>query len=323
MQKRSAKQLATAALLVAAGLILPYVTAHGFGLPGNILLPMHIPVLLCGFLCGPWYGAACGVLTPVLSSLLTGMPAAFPMLPIMVVQLLLMGLVSGLLYRSVSLNIFVALPGSIAAGLVGYAGMVQLLLFAQNPAAQQLSAITAAVRGLPGIVVQFLLLPLLVKVLERARIFPHPAKNKKDNALAQAIQLIKNGEASCVVIQHQTIVHTADGRGVSPLLNLYEKEPGLLDGAEVADKIIGKAAAVLLVLGKAKKVHGEIMSVAGQAYLQQHGIEVSFGRCVDMISNRNQTGICPIEQSVLEIDDAAEGLATIKQTLHSLAANAG
>jgi uncharacterized membrane protein len=45
---------------------------------GNILMPMHIPVLLCGFLCGPLFGAACGVLLPLLSSIMIGIPPIFP-----------------------------------------------------------------------------------------------------------------------------------------------------------------------------------------------------------------------------------------------------
>ncbi|WP_411655806.1 ECF transporter S component [Anaeromassilibacillus sp. SJQ-1] len=73
-QHRQAVRLTTTALCIALGLLLPTVF-HVFGTgAGTALLPMHLPVLLCGLLCGWQYGAACGILVPLLSSILTGMP---------------------------------------------------------------------------------------------------------------------------------------------------------------------------------------------------------------------------------------------------------
>ncbi len=71
----NARQLVMAALCAALGVVLP-VALHSIPNAGSILLPMHIPVLLCGLVCGPVYGLGCGVLTPLLSSLITGMPPA-------------------------------------------------------------------------------------------------------------------------------------------------------------------------------------------------------------------------------------------------------
>ncbi|MBQ6704152.1 MAG: ECF transporter S component, partial [Clostridia bacterium] len=55
------KRIVIAGLCVALGVVLP-VAVHSIPNAGNILLPMHIPVLLCGLICGPWYGLACGIL---------------------------------------------------------------------------------------------------------------------------------------------------------------------------------------------------------------------------------------------------------------------
>ena len=81
MKYTSPYRIVLAGVLTALGVLLPFVTAHAFGVPGTVLLPMHLPVLLMGLLCGPQFGAAGGLLIPVISSLLTGMPVAFPMLP--------------------------------------------------------------------------------------------------------------------------------------------------------------------------------------------------------------------------------------------------
>ena len=72
------KQLTLSAFFLALGLVLPF-AFHSFGpQAGTVFLPMHIPVLLCGFVCGPAYGALVGMLTPLLSSALTGMPPLMP-----------------------------------------------------------------------------------------------------------------------------------------------------------------------------------------------------------------------------------------------------
>ena len=81
MKKPTTRDLILAALFVALGLLLP-VMFHAIG-AGPVMLPMHIPVLLCGFICGWQYGAICGLIVPLLSSVITGMPPIFPTAPAM------------------------------------------------------------------------------------------------------------------------------------------------------------------------------------------------------------------------------------------------
>lgn len=138
----------------------------------------------------------------------------------------------------------------------------------------------------------------------------------------KALQLVQSGTESCIVIQNNEIVYATSGRGVSPLLKLYETEPEKLNGSIVVDKIIGKAAAMILVLGGASEVYGEVMSASAQQYLKDKNINIAYGRCVDVISNRDKNGICPIERSVLDIDDPSEGVAHITNTIRRLMAKA-
>lgn len=152
------------AVLVAAGVLLP-VAFHAVGASGSIFLPMHIPVLLAGLLCGPVTGALVGILTPVCSALLTGMPPLFPALPVMIPELAAYGGVAGALRRHFSL-----FPALIAAMLMGrlVAGMMVWLLslfmaLTWTPWAY-LTAMAA--KGIPGLIIQFLFIPLLVKRLK-------------------------------------------------------------------------------------------------------------------------------------------------------------
>ena len=77
MPKDAIKKMTLSAMLLAVGLVLPFLTGQIQQI-GNMLLPMHIPVFLCGLICGWKYGGAVGFLTPLLRSLLFGMPVLFP-----------------------------------------------------------------------------------------------------------------------------------------------------------------------------------------------------------------------------------------------------
>ena len=142
------------------------------------------------------------------------------------------------------------------------------------------------------------------------------------NVFEEAKGLIKSEKASCVVIKSDEIVAVLDGRGVSPLLSLYNAEFDKLKGAFVVDRIIGKAAAMILVLGGVIKAYGEIMSVPAYNYLSKNCVEVSYGTCIDAISARDGKGICPIEKSVLDVEEPREGLTKIVETIKSFSKQA-
>lgn len=320
------RQLVFAGVCVAIGLILPQ-AFHMIPNAGSIFLPMHIPVLLSGFLCGGPFGLVVGLVTPLLSSLLTGMPPAV-LLPAMMCELAAYGLVSGLLYRHIrikrnAIRIYVSLVCAMLIGRV-FSGILRALIFNAGEYSVQIWVSAMFVTALPGLVIQLLLIPALVAILQKSGAIQRPVPHlQQDRAVEQARNIIRRQQISCVVIQNDKIAYQADGRGVKPLLYLYENEPEKLENAVVVDKIIGKAAAMILVLGGAKYVYGEVMSAAGLAYLQSKNISTGYGRCVDMISNRTGNGICPIEQSVLDEDDAVQGLGKIKDTVTQLMKNAG
>ena len=164
------KRVVVAAACAALGIVLP-MAFHALPGAGNVWLPMHIPVMICGLVAGPVAGAATGVLAPVLSSLLTGMPAA-PILPSMTCELVAYGLVSGLLARFVrsgrlAVDLYVSLVGAMIVGrLVG--GALQALIFSQG--AYSLAAWVSGyfVTGAPGIVLQLVVVVPIVAALERA-----------------------------------------------------------------------------------------------------------------------------------------------------------
>ena len=159
-------------LVLALGVLLPQVF-HLVGGPalGGVLLPMHIPVLLGGFLLGPVWGTVIGAVTPLLSSLLFSMPV-MPRLLFMVLELAAYGLFTGLFYRVLHLPSVVSLLLSM---LVGRGVYFLSLLFTLQVLELNLPGIPSAwlaltdavVQGVPGMLMQVVLLPLLLAALKR------------------------------------------------------------------------------------------------------------------------------------------------------------
>jgi thiamine transporter ThiT len=98
MKKLSTKQLVLSGLFLAFVLLMPFLTAQIPSL-GSRLLPMHIPVLLCGFICGWPYGLMSGLVLPVFRCMLLGMPPMFPTAVAMAFELAAYGLMTGLLHK--------------------------------------------------------------------------------------------------------------------------------------------------------------------------------------------------------------------------------
>lgn len=166
-------KLTYSALFLAFGLILPQFF-HLLGGTGPIFLPMHIPVLLAGFFLGGPSGALVGILSPILSSIITGMPAV-PILFIMIGELAAYGWFAGYLYQGRKLNIYASLTGAMILGRITLAAVVYLLQFTIGLTIQPLAYLTTAIlTGLPGIVIQFIFLPPMVRLLHRAARYDHP-----------------------------------------------------------------------------------------------------------------------------------------------------
>lgn len=135
------------------------------------------------------------------------------------------------------------------------------------------------------------------------------------STLEAAITLLREGAHTCILCRNELTL-TSEKRGISPLLEHWES--GRLKDAVVADKIIGKAAAMLLILGGARGVYGEVMSETAHGLLLAAGIETAFGTLAPYIINRRGDGLCPMEQAVLEISDPAQVPAALQATLQRL-----
>lgn len=162
------KKIVLSGLYISMGILLPIVF-HQFNMGGQVFLPMHIPVLIAGLTLGPVEGLIVGVLTPILSSFLTGMPVFFPMLPIMIFELVIYGLISGYFNVNLKSKIYISMLMAMVSGRI-MAGIVVFILvnfFGMQGTGPYLYVKGAIITGIPGIIIQLLFIPPAVKLLKK------------------------------------------------------------------------------------------------------------------------------------------------------------
>lgn len=170
------KKLAVTAMLFAVGMVLPFFIGQIPAI-GKMLLPMHIPVLLCGFIVGWQYGALIGFLLPIVRGLVFGMPPLYPNAIAMAFEMAAYGFVSGYLYSHARWQctkmLYISLVTAMLAGRLVWAfAEVILLGIGGNIFTWKMFAAGAFLNAIPGIIVQLTLIPLIMVALRRAKVVP-------------------------------------------------------------------------------------------------------------------------------------------------------
>ena len=137
-----------------------------------------------------------------------------------------------------------------------------------------------------------------------------------DLDLARAL-LIANKDATLVAVRGDEIVVCRD-RGVKPLLKMVA-EGRSLKGFSVADKVVGKAPALLYAVLGPEAVFSPVMSWTGRAVLLAAGIFVSHDVLVPHISNRAKSGQCPMDESVINIWEPYEAVGVLEERARQMA----
>ena len=150
------------AVCIALCYVLPLLF-HGIQGAGQIFCPMHIPVFLCGLVCGWQFGLLCGLAGPALSSALCGMPPV-SILPSMMIELAVYGLIAGIMMRCVRTR-------HVYADRV-VNGLVNALIFARGSYSMATWVAGSVVKSWPGTVIQLVFIPSIVFALMKARLIP-------------------------------------------------------------------------------------------------------------------------------------------------------
>lgn len=121
---------------------------------------------------------------------------------------------------------------------------------------------------------------------------------------------------SCVILNRGEMTICRE-RGVADLYRILHANPALLRGAFVADKVIGKGAAALMIVGGVSRVYADVISLPALALFETTGIPVEYAELVPGIINRSGTGPCPVEALCRDCHSAVECIPEIAKFIQS------
>ena len=133
----------------------------------------------------------------------------------------------------------------------------------------------------------------------------------------QLIDRLHAEGCSCVIYNNDH-THLFHKRGVQDLHQLLRTSPDTLRGAMIADKVVGKGAAVLMTAGGVRWVYADVISQSALEFLLTHNIEAEYGRVAPNIINRAGTDICPVEKLCMQCDNIEDALTLIDEFIEKM-----
>lgn len=186
MKKNQLLNLIFSAMFIALGLVLPFLTGQIQSI-GNMLLPMHIPVMLCGLICGWQYGMTAGFILPLMRSAIFSMPVMFPTAFSMAFELAAYGFIAGFLFDRAKWKCLRSLYRCLIVSMIGGRlvwGIAQAILLGAGEFTFKAFVAGAILNAIPGIVLQLILIPAIMLMLKKTHLVPiyknHGGKNEKD-----------------------------------------------------------------------------------------------------------------------------------------------
>lgn len=183
MKNKKLLNLIISAMLLSIGLALPFLTGQIQSI-GNMLLPMHIPVMLCGLICGWQYGLTVGFVLPLMRSALFAMPVMFPNAVSMAFELAAYGFIAGFLFSRSKWKCIRSLYRCLIVSMVGGRlvwGLAQTLLLGAGGFTFKAFFAGAFMNAVPGIMLQLILIPAVMLVLNRTHLVPMNKKHGGKN----------------------------------------------------------------------------------------------------------------------------------------------
>ena len=182
MKKELIYKPVLSAMFLAIGIVLPFFTGQ---IPqvGSMLLPMHIPVILCGLICGGKSGATVGFIMPLMRSLIFIMPPMYPTAIAMAFELAAYGFIVGFMYENARWHCIKSLYRCMVSAMIGGRivwgiAMVALLGIEENGFTFGMFFAGAFANAIPGIILQLVFVPAMMLALDKTHLVPF-GKNKK------------------------------------------------------------------------------------------------------------------------------------------------
>src|SRR5574344_568332 len=123
-----------------------------------------------------------------------------------------------------------------------------------------------------------------------------------ESDISYALRILKEKNESIVIVKDNNVLYESKLDGLKSIVYLIDNKVDI-EGSSVADKIIGKAAALLLSYKKVKEVYANILSEKAVEVLKDNLIVFNYSEMTKNIINRTNTGMCPMEKAVINIED--------------------
>ncbi|MGE5575186.1 MAG: DUF1893 domain-containing protein [Ignavibacteria bacterium] len=121
-----------------------------------------------------------------------------------------------------------------------------------------------------------------------------------------------------VIVKNEKVIFQTEAHRISGFLRAIEQKAAELQGAVVADKVAGKALALLCVYSGIKQVYAEILSRKAQVVFEENCIGFEWKEIVDNVLDINKSSLCPFEQVVAEISNPKESYSAFKDLLDKM-----
>ena len=137
--------------------------------------------------------------------------------------------------------------------------------------------------------------------------------------MSRYLEQMVNSENNLMIFRDDTLVFESQGRGIAPLIEAIDtlgREN--LRGVATADRVVGKAAALLNLYMGAVEVHAGVISSGAKALLSGHGVQYQFLEETDVVKAKDGVVFCPFEKLVWDVSDPEEAHALIRAKLAEL-----
>jgi len=141
-------------------------------------------------------------------------------------------------------------------------------------------------------------------------------KMREDLEIAK--RKLKENVLTLVIVKDSKVLFKSKSHGVSGFLKALDKLKEKIMGASIADKVVGKAMALLCVYAGVKAVYAPTMSTKAEQFLKNYGIHIEWDSLVENILDASGKDICPFEKAATEINNPEEAYAKFKALLKSL-----
>jgi hypothetical protein len=141
-------------------------------------------------------------------------------------------------------------------------------------------------------------------------------KMREDLEIAK--RKLEENDLTLAIVKDSKVIFESKAHGVSGFLEALDKLKEKMMGASIADKVVGKAIALLCVYAQVKAVYASTMSAKAEQFLKNYGIHLKWDSLVENILDASGKDVCPFEKAATEINDPKEAYGKFKALLKIL-----